>query len=320
MSIMTGLGFVVMAVYQPDPHLLERQISSLSAQTESHWGCLIGVDGADEEALRLVQRLTRRDTRMEVREYVNNLGVYRHFERLLAEVPADASWVALADQDDVWHPAKLARLTQTLDAPGVTAAMCQARVVTAEGRLLGHTDRRAAKLPAMLLRNQVSGSLAVFEGSTVRRALPFPTGDGEAIHDHWLAVCAAAMGEVRLCDERLQDYVQHSANVLGEARPTSLRDVFQGVRRHGGLRPYLDQLAEARWGWRVSIARSLQDGRFTTEVGDPRFVRAIAEGRLLSTTVVWTVFTTWWDGRLRARAGASVLVSAGWLAVGKRSS
>lgn len=315
---MASPGFVVMAVFRPDPHLLERQIASLAAQTEAGWRCLIGIDGADEEARRLVERLTRRDTRIEVREYADNLGVYRHFERLLAEVPADASWVALADQDDVWHPAKLARLAQTLGAPGVTAAMCQAHLVTAEGRLLGYTHRRAAELPAMLLRNQVTGSLAVLEGSTVRRALPFPAQDGEAIHDHWLAVCAAAMGEVRLCDERLQDYVQHSANVLGEARPTSLRDVLQAVRRHDGLRTYLDQIAEARWGWLVSMARSLRDGRFTAEVADTSFVRAIAEGRLLSTIVVRTVVVSWWDGRLRARAVASTLVSAAWLTVMKR--
>lgn len=159
---MRGRGFVVMAVYRPDPHLMELQISSLVAQTESDWDCLIGIDGEDLRTLRLVEGLIQGDQRMRVREYADNLGVYRHFERLLMEVPGNASWVALADQDDVWHPTKLARLTEALAVPGVMAAMCQARVVNAGGTVLGFTDRKSAELGDLLLRNQVTGSLTMF--------------------------------------------------------------------------------------------------------------------------------------------------------------
>ncbi|WP_224279574.1 glycosyltransferase [Nocardioides lacusdianchii] len=245
-----------MAVHRPDPQLLERQISSLAAQTESNWDCLIGIDGAGVETLQLLKRLIQDDTRMRVREYDDNVGVYKHFERLLAEVPGTASWVALADQDDVWHPTKLARITEVLSAPGVTAAMCQARVVDARGNLLGFTDRMSAGLGDLLFRNQVTGSLTVFSSKSVTCALPFPAGTSDAFHDYWLGVCAAALGEVRLCDERLQDYVQHATNVLGERDPRSFRAGIRAVLVCG-VRGPLDRSAREGWGWRVNMETAL---------------------------------------------------------------
>ena len=98
-----GPGVVVMAVYRPDPVLLERQIESLRIQTVADWRCMIGIDGADSETHHLLKDLTGDDARFEVSEYADNVGVYRHFERLLREVDGDAAWVALADQDDYWY-------------------------------------------------------------------------------------------------------------------------------------------------------------------------------------------------------------------------
>ena len=307
-----------MAVHRPDPRLLERQIASLSAQTESSWECLIGIDGADAKTLDLVNGLVAHDPRLTARAFADNVGVYRHFERLLREIPDEASWVALADQDDVWHPTKLARLAEVVADPGVTAAMCQARLVDPEGRLLGHTERKAGGLVDLLLRNQVTGSLAVFSATTIRRSLPFPAGTSEAIHDHWLAVCAASQGDVRLLQEHLQDYVQHESNVLGEETPTSLHDTLTAVRRSGGVRAHVGTIARERWGWRVSLARGLEDADLVPP-DVKTFVGTVADGRF-SMTLVWSVVGSWWAGRLRARAVPGMLVSAWWFAVRLRGS
>lgn len=310
---MHGPGFVVMAVHRPDPQLLERQISSLAAQTESNWDCLIGIDGADVETLQLVESLIQDDTRMRVREYDDNVGVYKHFERLLAEVPGTASWVALADQDDVWHPTKLARITEVLSVPGVTAAMCQARVVDAGGNLLGFTDRMSAGLGDLLFRNQVTGSLTVFSSKSVTCALPFPVGTSDAFHDYWLGVCAAALGEVRLCDERLQDYVQHATNVLGERGPRSFRAGVRAVLI-GGVQGPLDRSAREGWGWRVNMARGLVAAELIGGRSESDLVQKMANGQF-SATLVRAVLSSWWRGRLPGRSAARTLLIAWWYTV-----
>ena len=50
------------------------------------------------------------DERFVLSRSPRRLGFYRNFERALALVPRDADYVALADQDDAWHPDKLERL------------------------------------------------------------------------------------------------------------------------------------------------------------------------------------------------------------------
>ena len=47
------------------------------------------------------------DSRFHLHRNRENLGFYHNFEAVLADVPPEAEFVALSDQDDVWHPDKL---------------------------------------------------------------------------------------------------------------------------------------------------------------------------------------------------------------------
>lgn len=268
-------GVVVMAVHRPDPVLLRRQVASVQAQTAAGWRCLVGLDGVDPPTRQLLDALVGDDPRFDVVEYPDNVGVYRHFERLLADLPADAAWVALADQDDRWYPDKLDTLLATLRQPGVTAVTGLARLVDQHGVVLGRTRRRPGGLAATLLHNQLTGSLSVLRRSVVDLALPFPPATDIAIHDHWLAVCAAWTGRIELCDEVVQDYVQHEGNVLGEARTRTAGETRR-VDQLGGVRPFLGHLVRHRWGWRVAMARGLLDRSEHRHV--PVLVRAVGRG------------------------------------------
>lgn len=297
-----------MAVHRPDPDLLRRQIESLRAQTLTAWTCRIGVDGTDPTASSLISEIVGGDPRFSVVPYDENVGVYRHFERLLAEVALDAPWVALSDQDDRWHPGKLAQLTDVL-SDGVSAVSCQALVVDRDGTVLGHTDRRSADLSDLLLRNQLTGSLSMWRRDVLDLALPFPRATDIAIHDHWLAVCAAALGEVRVLDAPLQDYVQHGANVIGEAGPTRVRDEMRRAVGHGGLRAHLDHAADHRWQWRVAMAQAmLERGRAGAALP---LLTDVASARV-TPHVVRQVGRSVLRRRLRLRGAVGTLVAAGW--------
>ena len=197
------------------------------------------------------------DDRFEVVEFEDNVGVYRHFERLLQCLPDDTKWVSLADQDDYWYADKFSRLLTVLDRPGVTAVLGQARLVNERGEILGQTDRRPGGLVDTILRNQLAGSLALIRSEVLRDAFPFPAATDIAIHDHWLAVCASAQGKIALLDEVVQDYVQHQTNVIGGQRAMRVRDVLILVRRADSIRGFFDQITTQHWAWRVSMASSL---------------------------------------------------------------
>ena len=276
MSLLHEPGAVVMAVYRPNRALLERQIHSLRAQSVSDWRCIIGVDGLDQEALSLVQASVDGDPRFDVIEFQENVGVYAHFERLLARVPEGVAWVSLADQDDYWYRNKFARLLAALDRPGVTAVLGQARLVSDKGDYRGRTERRPGDLVETILRNQLTGSLAVVSSEVLASAFPFPSANSMAIHDHWLAVCAAATGRIALVDEVLQDYVQHGSNVLGERRPTRVRDIARSVRRAGGVRSLINEVTIEQWAWRVSMASTVLAR--SPSLDDRRVVERLAQG------------------------------------------
>ncbi|GEB44403.1 hypothetical protein MTE01_03480 [Microbacterium testaceum] len=241
-------GFIVLAAYRPPAELFSRQLRSIQAQTLTAFQCVIVADGGVDEVRGQVVDAVGTDERFRVVGFEERVGFYSNFERGLEEVPSDAPWVALSDQDDEWRHDKLAILVPALERAALVSG--QARVVTyPEGVVVSaSTQRRAVTAPALVLENQFSGALCVFRGSLLRTALPFPRYTGPAqVHDHWLAVCAAATGGIAVVDTVVQDYVQHSANVLGEADT-------------------------ARLGWRQTLRRRRDAVRTDTQGAGPRAV------------------------------------------------
>lgn len=207
---------VCLAVHEPDPELLRRQLESLRAQTCRDWVLVREDDPAGD-------------------------GPYRVFERCLARVPRGADLVALSDQDDVWHPDKLAALIAAL-APGVTLAFSDLRIVAPDGRVRSPTywtnrDNGWSDLGDLLATNTVTGAASLLRREVLDVALPFPPRVEGSFHDHWLALCALALGDLAYVDRPLVDYVQHERNVVGHAE-----------RRRPGERSSAEP-------WRVRAAR-----------------------------------------------------------------
>ncbi len=274
-----GMGYVCMAVYRPDKQLLEAQIRTLASQTEAHWTCLVGIDGSDERARQLVEESTRGDDRFVVTEYPENVGFYRNFERLLRDVPSDATWVALADQDDVWFPEKLRAMLPLLKRSSLVVG----QVLVARPEEDGiPSQRRHVSLLGEFLDNQVTGSACVFRRDLLDIALPFPPATDLAFHDHWLGVCASVQDGFVVLDEPLQRYIQHDNNVVGEERRNSLASrLRRTIEASGGaILGSLYYLRDARWGWRVNMARQLAANTNALRDDDRQIVDLIARASL----------------------------------------
>jgi len=70
-------------------------------------------------------------------------------------------------------------------------------------------------LTSMLVANTVTGAASLLRRGLLDYALPFPPAPGAPYHDHWIALCALATGDIVYVDDPLLDYVQHPAAVLG---------------------------------------------------------------------------------------------------------
>ncbi len=211
---------VCMATYEPDPELFAAQIESLRAQTDERWVCVISDDCSSPAGVATIERTVGGDERFVVDRSPQRLGFYLNFERALRLAPAEASLVALSDQDDRWYPEKLADLRAAIEHSGTALAYSDQRLVLADGTVLRESlwkgrARNHTDLASMLISNTIVGASMLIRRDVVATALPFPRGPGWEFHDHWLASVALASGGIAYVDKPLYDYVQHAGAIVG---------------------------------------------------------------------------------------------------------
>jgi len=162
--------------------------------------------------------------------------------------------VALADQDDVWYPDKLAVLIERLEETGAALVYSDMRIVDAGGGVVAESywvrrRNNYTDLASLLVANTVTGAASLFRRALLDRALPFPERIGDAYHDHWLALVALLDGGIAYVDRPLYDYVQYQGNVIGHcdyAQRGLGRRLWGGVRWWGRAGRGLLRLAAGR--------------------------------------------------------------------------
>jgi glycosyltransferase involved in cell wall biosynthesis len=162
------------------------------------------------------------------------LGSTPNFARAIVLCTGD--FIALADQDDVWHLEKLARLEAVLlDRPDAGLAFGNARPVDERRQPLGPTlwdaigftrvERQrfagGGAFRRQLRRLCVTGATAVFRSRFRDLVLPIPAG---WVHDAWIALLVSAVAECVPVDEPLIDYRQHAGQQIGGANRDLIAD------------------------------------------------------------------------------------------------
>jgi len=229
---------VCMATYEPNPKLLRAQIDSIRSQDHTDWICVISDDHSSEERFAELAAMVEGDARFLLSRSPVRLGFYRNFERALALAPVEAPFLALADQDDRWHPDKLNSLLAAIgDAQLIYS---DARIVTEQGEVLSETFWQTRRnehddMLSLLVANCVTGAASLMRRPMVEAALPFPAAQFTHFHDHWLGLVALARGQIRFHERPVYDYVQHHAATLGHAGANRMPTMRSRVRklRHG---------------------------------------------------------------------------------------
>jgi glycosyltransferase involved in cell wall biosynthesis len=213
-------------------HFLPEQLASILAQDQVETHIVCRDDGSsDHSAAVLAQWADKHPGRFTLlTQPTGNLGVKHSFSALLEGAltrPVHGpTYFALADQDDVWHPNKLATLVAAIQAieaehPQQPALVhSDLRVVDAQRRVIAermsqyqglHPERSG--LRAQLVSNTLTGCTALMNRALVSMSTPIP--EHCVMHDHWISIVASAFGHRRFLPQALVDYRQHSDNALG---------------------------------------------------------------------------------------------------------
>ena len=228
-----------MTTHEPPLELLARQLDSIREQTHRNWVCVISDDCSSPERFAAIEAAVADEPRFVLSRSAGRLGFYRNFERALSLAPAGAEYVALADQDDAWHPDKLATLLAEIGDARLIYS--DARVIDRDGRVIAETywGRRSnnhSSLLSLLVANSVTGAASLFPAALLEDALPFPPAQFAHFHDHWLALVALSLGDIAFVDRPLYDYVQHGDAALGHAAANRMPAMRERLRR-GPPRP-----------------------------------------------------------------------------------
>lgn len=227
---------------------LPAQIRSICTQEPLPREIIVSDDGSSDDTLAVV-----RDTialfgvadRIALRVFSNTppLGVTRNFEQAVRACSHEL--IVLCDQDDVWHPGRLARMAAQFEArPDLLLLHTDARLVDADLQPLGSTlfhalEVQPAELEAisrgdafsvLLRRNLVTGATTMFRRTLLDAALPFAP---EWVHDEWLAAIAAATGRMDVLPEPTIDYRQHASNQIGARRLTLSEKIAKAFAERG---------------------------------------------------------------------------------------
>jgi hypothetical protein len=259
---------VCMATHEPDRDRLAEQLRSIRDQSWPNWVCVISDDASSPARLADLQALTAEDERFVVSRSDRRLGFYKNFERALRMVPTEASFVALADQDDVWYSGKLASLREALvREPDAQLAYSDMRIVDQHGAVISDTywilrSNRSDDLISLLVANTVTGAASLVRRALLDVALPFPPPVGRPYHDHWLAICALAAGGLAYVDQPTYDRVRHLDSVTaGTGHAEALRRMRDGRAPARSSRPSDRGPRDLRAIYRDSYLQSVQFAR-----------------------------------------------------------
>ena len=233
---------VALCTYNGAP-FVDAQLRSIRSQTRPPAEIVVSDDGSADTTVAVAETVLAGFPEARVIRNERPLGVVRNFQQAVTATHGDL--IALSDQDDLWLPEKLERMSARFaDDPGLLFLHTDARLIDGVGRPAGGTlfaslevtqaDRDAVHagdaFRVYLRRNLATGATVVFRRSLLEATLPFPD---EWVHDEWLAIIAAALSGADLLDEPLTEYRRHGSNQIGVADPTLRGKVARVLQARG---------------------------------------------------------------------------------------
>jgi len=261
---------IAMATYNGAQHL-QAQLDSFVAQTRHPDELVVTDDGSSDGTIDILAEFAERAPfAVKVHRNEHRLGWGQNFNRALLHTTGDL--VFISDQDDVWFPEKIERMTAAaLRNPRHYLFMHDAAITDADLHPSGDTllgQRRALGQPDAGFPN---GCCITVTRGLLNLCLPMPKG--YPAHDVWLTVIAEALTRRHLLPDVLQYYRRHNSAVNGGS-----------VARSDGLTRWRWLTGEAHRHWRARQARlqgrptSGEPAMATEELNQMRLMRMWAAG------------------------------------------
>ena len=213
---------ILMATFN-GAQFLPAQLDSLLCQTHTNWSLAVSDDGSSDTTLPILRDFGRAypDRNLTLITGHRQRGATQNFMSLLLRHDLPRGMVALADQDDVWLPGKLARAAASLqncpkDQPAIYASES---LLTDENLVPLRQPKQPAARPNFrnaLVQNLFAGHSTALNAAAVDLIKAVGTPQTIAFHDWWLYQLVAGAGGTCVLDPaQTVLYRQHRRNAFG---------------------------------------------------------------------------------------------------------
>lgn len=225
---------ILMATYNGE-RFLRPQLDSILQQSNQDWRLMIRDDCSTDETVEVIKeyQLLRPEQIRVIQAEQPSGSAQNNFFQLLQY--SSAEYVMFADQDDVWLPQKiqltLDKMQQMVQQYGAETPLLvhtDLAVVDSFLRILNpslfqmqNMDAARNKLNNILVQNIVTGCTMMVNRSLLDLVTEIPKH--AVMHDMWLALVAAAFGEIGFVDRATILYRQHGDNANGAKNVKTLR-------------------------------------------------------------------------------------------------
>lgn len=246
---------VLLATYNGSKYL-EEQLVSLFLQTDQSFNIIAKDDGSKDETPAILKKYADRySKRFCVLEGAPSGSAKNNFFYLLEHSTAD--YIMFCDQDDMWSREKVERTlgclqdgedeygkgTPLLVHTDLAVANGEMKVINSSLMRMQKLNPGYNSLNRLIAQNNVTGCTVAINKALRELLVP---SEGALMHDWWMALTAAAFGQVLYYPGATVIYRQHGANQVGAKDVSSSEYVSEKLRDKAGIRASIkDTYAQA---------------------------------------------------------------------------
>jgi glycosyltransferase involved in cell wall biosynthesis len=201
---------IALCTYNGEEFIRE-QMDSLLAQSYENFEIIIVDDCSTDQTLSIVNEYAATGNNIRIFRNEKNLGYNKNFEKAIKLCTGD--FIAMCDQDDIWHPDKLKIQCEAIGNSDLIYH--DSEFIDSSGNKINfkmsdkfNFYKGSSPLP-FLFMNCVSGHSILMKRTLLKDIFPFPEGFH---YDQWIAFVAADKGSIDFVDRCLIQYRQHEKN------------------------------------------------------------------------------------------------------------
>jgi len=217
-----------MATYNGE-RFLEEQLQSITDQTHAEWHLYIRDDGSTDNTVNIISTFIEKDaSRITlIKDDLGGLGASGNFSELMKH--SNAPYILFSDQDDIWERDKIKdqlNAIQTAEDGGrlPTYVFSDLTMINDDGAEIAASlwtkdsiDPSRISLNQLLVQNVPYGCATIVNRALLELALP--VDERALLHDHWMAILAAAAGKITSLKKATIRHRIHDSNASRSQNP-----------------------------------------------------------------------------------------------------